>query len=387
MTAAEPSLVALRLRPSRAGLAAADEIWAAGDAILPLPVDAPEAVTADALRTLRPSAVVDEAGRTPRPDGVAVPAGTAAVVATSGSTGAPKGVVLSHDALRTSAQASLARLEATPSDRWLCCLPLEHVAGLQVLIRARLLGSDPVVHDGFSVAAVAAQRDVSFVSLVPTMLRRLLDADADLGHLRGVLLGGAAPAPRLLADAARAGVRVITTYGMTETSGGCVYNGVPLDGVQVAVGDDGRIRIAGPVLFTGYRLRDALTAAAIDDHGWLRTHDLGRLTDDRLEVLGRADDVIVTGGRKVSGDWIAQLLAHHPAVAEAAVAGREDREWGQRVVAFVVAPSHQPSLEELRRYLSAHAPAYAAPRELVIVDALPRLPNGKIDRLALRDLT
>ncbi|MPZ72416.1 MAG: AMP-binding protein [Nitriliruptorales bacterium] len=384
-SAAEPSLVALRLPAGPEWLAAADAAWEAGDAILPLPVDAPDAIVAEAVREFRPAAVVDLTGRTTFPGGIPAPAGTAVVVTTSGSTDVPKGVMLSHHALNASARASLSRLGAQPSDRWLNCLPLEHVAGLQVVIRSRLLGSIPVIHERFSVEAVAAERDVDYVSLVPTMLRRLLDRGADLRHLRCVLLGGAAPGPRLLDDAANAGVRVVTTYGMTETCGGCVYDGVPLDGVDVAV-DGGRIRIAGDVLFTGYRLRDDL-AAGVLENGWLQTNDLGRLVDGRLEVLGRSDDVIVTGGRNVSADAVARLLEHHPDIAEAAVTGREDREWGQRVVAFVVAVDRQPTLEQLRRFLSGHAPAYAAPRELVLVDALPRLPNGKIDRRALQRLT
>jgi O-succinylbenzoic acid--CoA ligase len=383
--AAEPSLVALRLRAGPEWVAAADAVWDGGGAILPLPLDGPDSVVAAILDQFRPAEIIDVSGRTALADAVPVAPGTAAVIATSGSTGAPKGAVLSHAALTASARASLSRLRATHQDRWLCCLPLEHVAGLQVLLRARLAGAAPVIHDGFSVTSVAEQRDVTIVSLVPTMLRRLLDAGADLAHLRCVLLGGAAPGARLLEDAQKAGVPVVTTYGMTETCGGCVYDGVPLDGVDVELDGEDRIRIAGPVLFDGYRLRDEMTRAVLDG-GWLATNDLGRWVDGRLQVLGRVDDVIVTGGRKVSADEVARLLEHHPAVAEVAVAARDDREWGQRVVAFVVPGSHQPSLDELRRFVAAYAPTYAAPRELVLVDALPRLPNGKIDRLALQTL-
>ena len=385
IAAAEPSLVALRLRAGPGWIAAAEEVWDAGGAILPLPVDGADSAVARALEVFRPAEIIDASGRATLPDAVPVTPGTAVVVATSGSTGTPKGAVLSHAALAASAQASLARLDATNEDRWLCCLPLDHVAGLLVILRSRLLGSEPVIHDGFSIGGVAQQRDVTMVSMVPTMLRRLLDAGVHLAHLRCVLLGGAAPGARLLEDARDAGVSVVTTYGMSETCGGCVYDGLPLEGVAVDLSDDGRIRIAGPVLFDGYRLRDDLTSAAVDG-GWLQTNDLGRWTGGRLEVLGRVDDIIVTGGRKVSADEVARLLERHPAVAEVVVGARDDREWGQRVVAFVVAGSHQPSLDELRRFLSAHVAAYAAPRELVILDALPRLPNGKVDRLALQSL-
>ena len=373
------------MRAGPGWLAAAEEVWDGGGAILPLPVDGPDSVVTRALEAFRPAEIIDVSGRTTLADAVPVAPGTAAVIATSGSTGEPKGAVLSHAALTASAQASLVRLHAAAGERWLCCLPLEHVAGLQVVLRSRLLGTEPVIHDGFSIGAVAQQRDITMVSLVPTMLRRLLDAGVHLAHLRRVLLGGAAPGARLLEDAHDAGVSVVTTYGMTETAGGCVYDGVPLDGVDAECSDDGRIRIAGPVLFDGYRMRDDLTAAVLDN-GWLQTNDLGRWRDGRLQVLGRVDDVIVTGGRKVSADEVARLLERHPAIAEVAIGARDDREWGQRVVAYIVMASHQPSLDELRRFLSAHLPAYAAPRELVILDALPRLPNGKVDRLALQSL-
>ena len=222
------------------------------------------------------------------------------------------------------------------------------------------------------------------ISVVPTMLRRLLDANVDLGHLRCVLLGGAAPGRQLLDDAAAAGLHVVTTYGMTETCGGCVYDGVPLDGVSVDLEEDQHVRIRGPVLFSGYRLDDTTTAEVLRD-GWLSTSDLGRWGDGRLEILGRADDVIITGGEKVPGEWLAGLLEQHPGVSEAAVAARPDDEWGQRVVAFIVAGAGgAPSLEELRTFVGQRAPAYAAPRELVVVADLPRLASGKVDRLALR---
>ncbi|MDP8970421.1 MAG: fatty acid--CoA ligase family protein, partial [Actinomycetota bacterium] len=169
----------------------------------------------------------------------------------------------------------------------------------------------------------------------------------------------------------------------TETAGGCVYDGAPLDGVDVAVGPDGRIRVRGPVLFSRYRRRPDLTEAALRD-GWLHTSDVGRWSPDGLlEVLGRVDDVIVTGGEKVAAPEVAGLIAEHPAVAEAAVIGRADPEWGQRVVAVVVPMGRPPTLEQLRRFVAQRAAAFKAPRELLVVDALPRLPSGKVDRQAL----
>ncbi len=383
--AAEPLLVALRLPPGPSWWAAVNRIWHDGNAVLPLPVES--SVDAEnAIASLRPSLLLDERGVQLLEHGVPVAAGTAAVLATSGSTGVPKGAVLSSNALLASARASVQRLDVDATDRWLCCLPLHHVAGLQVLLRSRLTGSEPVILERFSVDAVAAERSVTLVALVPTMLRRLLDAGVDLRHLRRVLLGGAAPRAQLLDDARAAGLKVVTTYGMTETSGGCVYDDVPLDGVEVQLDADGRISLRGPVLFDGYRLRDDLTAAVVRD-GWLRTEDLGRWIDGgRLEVLGRLDDVIVTGGENVAAGWVAELLERHPLVAEAAVAPRPDPEWGQRIVAFVVPRAAPPTLEELRALVREHAPAHAAPRELVVVTDLPRLATGKVDRQALRDL-
>ena len=384
--AAEPLLVALRLPPGPEWVATAAAIWAEGNAVLPLALTEPAAVTQRALAALRPSLLVDDHGTHTLSDGVPVAAGTSVVLATSGSTGTPKGVVLSDAALRTAARLSVARLGATADDRWLSCLPLNHVAGLLVLLRAEVTGAAPVIHDGFSVEAVAAERGVTMVALVPTMLRRLLDAGADLRHLRRVVLGGAAPGTQLLDDARRAGVDVVTTYGMTETAGGCVYDGEPLDGVSVRIDDDGRIWLATPTLFDGYRLRDDLTLAKLRD-GWLRTDDVGRWTDDgRLEIVGRADDVIITGGENVAAAWVADILQRHPAVAEAAVVGRPDPEWGQRIVAFVVPRGRAPTVDELRGFAREHAPVHAAPREVVIVDDLPRLSSGKVDRQALLDL-
>lgn len=383
---AEPSLVALRLPPGPAWVGAAKGVWAQGDALLPLAPADPPAIVEAALDALRPAALIDGTGTTALAGGMPVAPGTALVLATSGSTGTPKGAVLSHRALRASAASSLARLGVGDDDRWLCCLPLHHVAGLQVIVRSQLMGSDPVIHDAFSVEAVAAERDVTVVSLVPTMLRRLLDAGADLRHLRRILLGGAAPGAALLTEARDAGLDVVTTYGMTETGGGCVYDGHPLDGVKVRLEDDGRICLRGPVLFDGYRLRDDLTTDVLRE-GWLRTEDLGQWAPDgRLEVLGRADDVIVTGGEKVHAEWLAHLLEGHPAVAEAAVLPRPDPRWGQRVVAFVVAADSAPALDDLRAFVRDRAPAHAAPAELVIVERLPRLATGKIDRIALSRL-
>lgn len=331
-----------------------------------------------------------------------VPDDVALLVRTSGSTGAPREVMLTATALRASGAATEARL-AGPG-RWLLPLPPAHVAGLQVLVRSLLAGTEPVVlagpfrPDAFAaaVARMPAGGGPRYTSLVPTQVHRLLDSapgrDA-LAALDAVLLGGAATPPGLLAAARAAGARVVTTYGMSETCGGCVYDGVPLDGVTVDLDpDDGRVRIAGPVLAAGYRGRPDLDADLFevrDGTRWLRTSDLGRWGDDgRLEVLGRADDVLVTGGVKVPPAAVERVLAGLPGVGEVLVVGVPDPEWGQALVAVVVPASGAPApgLADLRDAAAAALGGPAAPRHLVTVGALPLRGPGKPDRRGAADL-
>jgi len=345
-----------------------------GPAVLPLSPDLPPAALERLLKAARPAALLDGDGLHRLPEGE--PTAAAVLIATSGSTGLPKIVELSAEALRASARATLARI-GDASAPWLCCLPTSHVAGVQVLVRALEGGTEPVIHPGFDLDAVARAGRVH-VSLVPTQLRRLLDAGADLAQYASILLGGAAAPGALLERARSTGARIFTTYGMSETSGGCVYDGVPLDGVRVSLDGDGRIMLAGPVLFSGYRGEEPRRGA------WFTTGDLGALDGrGRLTVRGRVDDVINTGGEKVVAGEVAALISRHPAVRDAVVVGRDDPEWGQRVTAVVVADGPL-SLEEVRAWVRADLPAHAAPRELELRDALPLLPSGKPDREALR---
>ena len=307
------------------------------------------------------------------------------VITTSGSTGEPKRVVLSRSAMRASATATAARLGGPA--QWLLDLPATHVAGLQVLFRSVLAGTVPVVQDGaFTEAAAAMTGERRHVSLVPTQLHRMLADPAEVEALRSfdtVLVGGAAVPAGLRTRAADAGVRVVATYGMSETCGGCVYDGHPLDGVAVAIGSGGRVRIAGPVLFDGYDGRPDLTAEVLRD-GWFDTHDLGRLDEDgRLQVLGRADEVVLSGGVNVPGPAVAARLREHPAVEAAEVVGADDPEWGQRVVACLVGDL---SLEAARDWVGAVHPRSWAPRQVLRVDEIPLLENGKVDRVSLQEL-
>ncbi|MEV4222646.1 MULTISPECIES: AMP-binding protein [unclassified Nonomuraea] len=353
-----------------------DALSGDGPAVLPL-IPGQEAAAVEALRPTH-------AGGARLAGGAGVPAGVAVVIATSGSTGTPKGVMLSAAALRASAAASLRRLGASRGERWLCCLPVSHVSGLQVLVRSLLCESEPILHERFDPVAVL-ESGADHVSLVPTQLHRLVEMRADLSGFRTVLLGGAAPRPGLLAEAAALGARVVTTYGMSETSGGCVYDGAPLDGVDVRVGEDGRIEVSGPVLFSGYRGR----AGSPLDGGWFVTSDLGELADGRLRVLGRADDVINTGGEKVPAASVAAVIGAHPGVADVAVVGRPDPEWGELVVAAVVPadPAAPPTLAQLRAYCADRLPPYAVPRDLRLLPSMPLLANGKTDLIRLKSGT
>ena len=344
---------------------------------------APAAVeTRDGLERLSPATAGRRAGGGVGPE-------IAAVIATSGSTGRPKGVQLTAAALLASARASLHRIGARPGERWLCCLPAFHVAGLQVLVRSLAGGTVPVVSERPDQAALAEAlgQGCRYASLVPTQLSRLAGAAALTGF-RAILLGGAAPPAGLLAAARSAGARLVTTYGMTETCGGCVYDGMPLDGVRVEISGEGRIRIAGPVLFSGYRRQPALTGQALRD-GWFVTSDLGTLSaDGRLTVRGRSDGLINTGGEKVVPGEVESALDGCDGVHAVVVVGVPDAEWGEIVTAVVVPsdPADPPGLDRLRAHARLSLPAWAAPRALVLRPELPLLRSGKPDREAVRKL-
>ena len=309
------------------------------------------------------------------------------IVETSGSTGAPKRVALSRDAVLASVTASARRLGG--SGRWLLALPPSYVAGVQVVCRSLVAGHEPVLLEDHGSFAEAAH-DADFVSLVPTQLHRLLETDADaLRSFHTVLLGGGPMDPALRRRAEDAGVRVVATYGSAETAGGCVYDGYALDGVAVALDAGGRIRIGGPTLFERYDGDPAATRAVLVD-GWFLTSDAGRLDEDgRLHVLGRIDDVVVSGGVNVPAPAVAARLREHPDVVAAEVLGVSDEEWGNRLVAYVVGVSTGSTteqLDELRAWVAEAHPRSWAPRQLVVLDEIPLLPNGKPDRLALRGL-
>ncbi|WJH23833.1 AMP-binding protein [Pseudarthrobacter defluvii] len=338
-----------------------------------------------------------------------------AVVRTSGSTGVPKATLLTVESLAASSMATALRLKG--EGQWLLALPVQFVAGIQVLVRSLFAGTRPWVMDmsggftpeAFTAAALELTDKIRFTSLVPTQLQRLLDDPspdtlAVLRRFNAVLLGGA-PTPPALLDAAReAGVRVVTTYGSAETSGGCIYDGYPLEGVSVRVDTDGRILLGGDTVAAGYiEAPDEETGTFFEEDGvrWYRTSDLGSIDDDgRLTVLGRADDVIITGGVKVSAGHVQEQLEKSDAVAAAYVAGVPSAEWGQAVAAYVaLAPAGTDGREGTAGEGAAGQepgdPAVVlqqhwqrqlgvlAPKTVLTAPALRMLPNGKPDRLAM----
>jgi O-succinylbenzoic acid--CoA ligase len=374
-----PELVALDLAPGTEFVDALRAAWDAGHAVLPVDRRLPPPAVTTLLDTLRPSAVVSASGTTARRDGLPTEEGDALVVPTSGSTGDPKGVVLTHESLAASSRASSDRLGVDPArDRWVACLPLAHIGGLAVLVRSLWAGTRCTVLPRFDPEQVErlAAEGATLVALVATALARL-----DASGYRKVLLGGSAP-PVALPD------NVVTTYGMTETGSGVVYDGRPLDGVEVRVGGGetgvtGEVFLRGPMLLRCYR--DGTDPRRTG--GWFPTGDAGVLSDDgTLTVHGRMAEMIVTGGEKVWPEPVERVLSSHPAVAAVAVGKRPDLEWGDRVVAWVVPrdPARPPTLPELREVVAAELAPWAAPRELVVVADLPLTSSGKVRRSALR---
>ena len=370
-----PDLVAIDLPGGPRFVAALEAAWEAGDAVAPLDQRLAPPGRQLLLDMLRPAAVVGAEGRERRGGGVPVDEGDALVVATSASTGAPKGVVLTHAAVAASAEATSARLGVDPAaHRWLACLPLNHIGGLSVVTRALHTGTPLTVLAGFDAAQVSAMAAANvLVSLVPTALARVRAA-----WFYKVVLGGSAPPAALPAN-------VVATYGMTETGSGVVYDGAPLDGVEISISPASEVLLRGPMLLRAYR--DGTTP--LDGQGWFATGDAGTVDGSgRLQIKGRISDLIITGGENVWPAAVENILRRHPGVVEVAVSSRPDPEWGERVVACIVPadPVGPPSLDDLRALVSEQFAAFAAPKELLILDALPRTSIGKVRRQELREV-
>jgi O-succinylbenzoic acid--CoA ligase len=399
-------VVAAALPPGETWREIVAATWEAGAALFPVDHRLAEPAQKSLLTRAQPTVRVDAEGWHRLEGGRPADPAVALVIATSGSTRLPRLVELSRQAVTAAVSASLTALDTGPEDGWVSCLPLAHVGGLLVLLRS-LLGGAPLRFRRSD--DLAGEPGYPFVSVVPRQLGRALDAGTDLSGYRAMVVGGSAMEPELRARAEAAGARVVQTYGQTESCGGVVYDGLPLPGVSMRISAAGEIELGGPTLLRGYRDGDAgavpgkaaapgrrasAGAAAgggewggrLTPDGWLRTGDAGLIdSDGRLLVLGRLDALIVTGGEKVWPEEVEKALGTHPGVADCAVLGRADREWGQRVVAAVVArdPAWPPTLEELRDHVGAVLGRHAAPRELSLLAAVPRTPLGKVDRRRL----
>jgi O-succinylbenzoic acid--CoA ligase len=307
---------------------------------------------------------------------------TATVMFTSGTTAGPKEVRLSYDNWTWNAIGSALALGLDPRERWLCPMPLAHVGGLSIQIRSAVYGTTVVLHDRFETEAVlgalsSADQRITLVSLVPTMLSRLLDAGLrEPPTLRWALLGGGPIAPALLERAAAAGVPVAYSYGMTEACSQIATNGWPLLGTEVRLGDQDEVLVRGRTVAAG----------ALSADGWLHTGDLGAFdAEGRLVIRGRQADTIITGGENVAPDEVEAALLEHPGVRDAAVFGRPDPEWGEAVVARVVASgSPEPTAHELREHLAARLAPFKVPKLIELSAEVPRGSTGKLVRRELR---
>lgn len=378
-------LVAVRLPPGPVWRDIVEEVWVAGAALFPVDHRLAPRTAEELTARARPTLVIDAGGRT-RIEGTSARPGTALTIATSGTGGEPKLVELSRAAVEAAVEGSTSKLRADPGEPWLSCLPLAHVGGLLVVLRSVLMGAPVVIRERFDPAAVSAEPDVAYTSVVPTMLARLLDAGTDLERFHAMLIGGAPLPTELRIRAERVGARIVETYGLTESCGGVIYDGLPFEGTRLRIGEDEGIQLLGPTLMSRYRDDPEATERAFTSDGWLRTGDVGLIgADGLLTVNGRLDDLIISGGEKVWPEEVEAALGDHPAVADVAVAGRADPEWGTRVVAFVVPsdPHAPPTLDALRAHAAQSLPRYKAPRELVLLPELARTASGKVRRRAL----
>jgi o-succinylbenzoate---CoA ligase len=363
-----PDLVAIDLPGGPEFVIALQAAWERGDAALPLDRRLSRAAQGAVLDRLRPARIVHAGGEEHRPGGVPVEPGDALVLATSGTTGIPRGVVLTHDAVLASARATSSRLGVEAGrHRWLACLPLNHVGGLSVVTRSLLTGTPVTVLPRFDRNEVlAASGPDVFVSLVATALGRV-----GAEHFHTVVLGGSRPPEDLAAN-------VVTTYGLTETGSGVVYDGFPLDGVEVSIEQTtAEVRLRGPMLLRAYR--DG--TEPVDPKGWLATGDAGWLdAAGRVHVHGRMTELIITGGENVWPGPVEAALRTLPGVADVVIAGRPDAEWGQRVVAWIVPvdAADPPTLGDVRDRVAERVAPYAAPRQLHLVEQLPRTALGKV---------
>jgi O-succinylbenzoic acid--CoA ligase len=390
------STAALTMHPHREEVVMVHALMKVGAALLPLSPRLTEAERNRIVEAVEPMVDLDDPGLLTQTEADLPMLGEhdtddiCAYVLSSGSTGAPKPIGLTYGNFLWSAMGGAFNIGVDPADRWLCCVPLSHIAGLSIVVRSAIYGTTAVVHDGFDVERVArslAEDRITVVSLVTTMLSRLLEAGADLSGPRAILVGGGPVPESMLAEALDRGATVVQTYGLTETCSQ-VTTLAPED-AQRKLGSAGR-----PLLTSHVRIRGGeilvqgptVAPGRSDESGWLHTGDLGYIDDEGfLYVRDRIDDMIVTGGENVIPSEVEEVLLAHPAVVEAAVVGREDPEWQQAVTAVVVlAAGAEVSADELRRHCAETLAGFKVPKRVELASALPRTPSGKLMRRALR---
>lgn len=365
------SVTALAMPANERFVATLEAEWSSGSAVAPIDHRLTGSELQRVLEVLAPTSIIGPDGdRTLLESGRPAQDGDALVVATSGSSGFPKGVVLTHEAVKASAELTSRRLgvDAT-SDRWMCCLPISHIGGLSVVTRALHTGTPLSMLERFDAAAVQAAVRSEGVTRISLVTRALTQIDPSL--FTTVLLGGAAPPKDRPTN-------VIATYGSTETGSGVVYERAALDGVEMRVDESGQLWVRSPTLLRCYR--DGSDPK--DSNGWYPTGDAGSIDDGVLSVSGRIGDVIVTGGEKVWPARVEPLIRSLPSVADVVVVGRPHPEWGHEVTA-VVEPSdsqHPPALDEVKAVVRKELPAWWAPRQLELVSKFRRTSLGKIER-------
>ena len=383
---------ALTVHPRREEVVLLHALMKLGSVALPLSPQLTEAERAALLAAERPAVDLNDAAELTQTEADLPLLGEHDMddlqcrILTSGTSGEPRPVSLTYGNFLFSAVGSAFNIGVDPGDRWLCCLPLSHVAGLSIILRSVIYGTTAVLLDGFDteqVASTLVSGDISLLSLVPTQLIRLLEAGADLSRPRAILIGGGPVLPDALRDALERGATVVQTYGMTETCSQ-VTTLAPADAKR-KVGSAGR-----PLLTTHVRIEDGeilvqgptVSREALDPDGWLHTGDLGHIDEEGfLYVTGRSSEVIVTGGENVMPAEVEAVLVSHPAVADAAVVGQPDPEWQEAVCALVVlGGDSEASEEELRAHCSAALARFKVPKRVDFVSSLPRTASGKLLR-------
>jgi O-succinylbenzoic acid--CoA ligase len=390
------SIAAMTMHPRREQVVLVHALMKVGAVLLPLSPRLSAEERAAVIAAEEPAIDLDDAGELTQTEADLPLLGEhdmddlACRVMTSGSTGAPDPVGLTYGNFLWSAVASAFNIGVEPADRWLCCLPLSHISGLGIVMRSVIYGTTAVIHDGFDVERVAEalERDeITVVSLVATMLTRLLEVSVDLSGPRAILIGGGPVPEDPLEEALGRGATVVQTYGLTEACSQ-VTTLAPADSRR-KLGSAGR-----PLLTTHLRIQEGeilvqgptVAPGRADADGWLHTGDLGRIDEEGfLYVDDRMDDLIVTGGENVVPAEVEKVLLRHPEVADAAVVGREDPEWQQAVTAIVVlTDGSEASPDDLRRHCAASLAGFKVPKRVELAAALPRTPSGKLMRRALR---